>query len=62
MTPDEFAAVQRNIKDGLSLNAELQHQQVTLLKNIQTLLRGVIVLGGLLLVVVVMVVAFSARH
>ena len=62
MTPDEFAQVQRHIKDGLALNADLQQQQVTLLKNIQTLLRGCLIVGGLVLVACVMVVAFSARH
>jgi hypothetical protein len=50
MTPEEFATVQRHIKDGLALNAELQLQQVTLLKNVQALLRGCLIVGGLVLV------------
>lgn len=62
MTPEEFAQVQRHIKDGLALNAELQHQQVTLLKNIQALLRGCVIFCGLVLVACVLALfASSAR-
>jgi hypothetical protein len=61
MTPEEFAQVQRNIKDGLALNVELQHQQVRLLKNIQTLLRGCIVIGGVVVVFAVIALAAASR-
>ena len=61
MSPEEFAEVQRNIKAGLSLNADLQLQQVTLLKNIQALLRGVIIIGGVLICLCVMAVIATAN-
>jgi len=56
MTPEEFATVQRHIKDGLALNAELSQQQVALLRNIQSLLRGCIVVGGILLLIALMAI------
>ncbi len=59
MTPSEFAEVQRQIKAGLALNADLQHQQVIVLKNIQVLLRSCLIVGGLVLCICLTVIAFA---